>query len=109
MNWKFWEGKDRRSQTAATVKAVSERELAARFALAPDNPLFEAVLTVLAERINALGQSAANEQLTDRQIIWRTAGVDALMEFNDFLRELEEQARSTQAETQNLTTDGHGG
>lgn len=99
MNWKFWAPRGVAPKPKPEIKPVTERELAARFAAAPDNPLFEAVLTVLTERINAKATDAANEQLTDRAIVWRVAGTDALMEFYEELREREQQARRAKAET----------
>ena len=89
MNWKFWQRKPRREP----VKAITEAELAGRFAAAPDNPLWEATLAVVVERINSLGTDAANPKLADREILWRVAGVDALMGLLEELQEREAKAR----------------
>ena len=130
MNWKFWTwpgeirrlkqyakqleeayqrdvqigpGRPQRANRIEAAKVVTEAELAGRFAAAPDNPLFEAVLTVLAEKINATAAGAADETLTDRAILWRMAGADALLEFREDLLERERQARQQREET----TNGH--
>lgn len=86
-------GKPRRE-----TRAITEAELAGRFASAPDNALWEATLTLLTERINATATDAANSQLPDREILWRVAGADALMRFLEELQEREQQARQMQQE-----------
>ena len=85
----------RRGSAALPRRAqpVTAGELEGRFAAAPDNPLWEATLAVLAEKINALGTDAANPKLTDREILWRVAGVDALMGFLEELQDREARAR----------------
>jgi len=97
-NWKFWAVRQHRP--TGVTKAVTEAELAGRFASAPDNPLFEAVLTLLSEKINSKATEAANEQRTDREILWRVAGTDALMEFLEDLKDRETAARQNRDEQQ---------
>jgi len=105
MNLKFWTwGPAPRPVRAANTKAVTEAELAGRFASAPDNPLWEATLTLLAEKINTTATEAADERLTDRQVLWRIAGASALMEFLEDLQERERQARQMQQEREQEKT-----
>jgi len=96
MTWKFW----KRSKVRPPAKAVTEAELVGRYASAPDSPLFEAVLTDLTEAINGKATEAANPQLTDREILWRVAGTDALMEFLEKLKDRETAARQARQEPQ---------
>lgn len=77
----------------APVRAITARELEERFTAAPGNPLFEAVLLVVEEKIlDEMGQSMGRE-VADRDARYHLGGAEALERLRDDLKGREQAAR----------------
>lgn len=96
--WLKWAAPQATPAPAATVKvapvrAITARELEERFAAAPGNPLFEAVLLVVEEHILDQMGAAMGQDIPDRDHRWHLGGAAALEKLRDDLKARAEAAR----------------
>lgn len=92
MNWlKRMMGRAGRRRGAA--KEITEARLQEMFLAAPDTPLWEATLTVIAQQANAVAERAVDPRMSDREVRYHLGGAGALMELKDLLLEYEDNAR----------------
>lgn len=88
------------------VRVIGERELAAMFLNAPNNPLWLATHAALDLQVQEELDECLEETLTDQQLRHRTGGVAALLRFKANLQDREQEARRT--ETQDKAADEQG-
>lgn len=89
--------KQKRPQIVA-VKTISEERLQEVFNAAPDNPLFNATLLVIDEKIIEVNNRALELKQPDAETKFHLGGVAALLELKEDLQERERAARQYQAE-----------